>query len=118
MVHFSSISSPRLPQLTGPGEKGQDQTQVVERIDVRRPKLFQVIIHNDDYTTMEFVVSVLKRFFHKDEEQAQALMWKVHQEGQAVCGTYTKEIAESKVIQVTRFAKESGHPLKLSMEEE
>lgn len=99
-------------------EKGQEGTQVIERTEVRLPKLQKVIMHNDDYTTMEFVIAVLKRFFHKSEAEAQSLMMKVHQDGKATCGIFTKEVAESKIIQVTRYAKENGHPLRLSMEEE
>jgi len=75
-------------------------------------------MHNDDYTTMEFVILVLKKFFLKSDGQANEIMLSVHQKGSGICGTYTFEVAETKIIHVNRFSKENGHPLKVTLEEE
>jgi len=82
-----------------------------------KPQLWKVVLLNDDYTPMEFVVEVLQVFFKLDREQATRVMLHVHQRGKGVCGVFTKEIAETKVAQVTQFAKESKHPLLCEMEE-
>ena len=89
-----------------------------ERSKTKPPKLYKVILLNDDFTTMEFVVEVLQTFFAMGRERATEVMLKVHKEGSAVCGVYTREIAETKVTQVTDFAVQNGHPLRCSMEEE
>jgi ATP-dependent Clp protease adaptor protein ClpS len=91
-------------------------TDVREKVE--RPKLYKVLLHNDDYTTMEFVLYVLKRYFAKTSEAAEEIMLKVHNEGIGVCGIYTFEIAETKVDQVKRAATQNGHPLQCSLEEE
>lgn len=91
-------------------------TDVREKVEI--PKLFKVLLHNDDYTTMEFVLYVLKRYFAKTSEDAEKIMLKVHNEGIGVCGIYTFEIAETKVDQVRRAATQNGHPLQCSLEEE
>jgi len=85
---------------------------------VKLPKKYKVIMHNDDYTTMEFVILVLKKFFKKTDEEAELIMWKIHNEGFGICGVYTLEVAESKSSQVVRFARESGHPLKCTIDPE
>ncbi len=85
--------------------------------DVREPRQFKVLLHNDDYTTMEFVVHVLVNVFHKNENEATQIMLNVHNQGVGVCGTYTAEVAELKVSLVHRLAKENGYPLRCSMEE-
>lgn len=92
--------------------------KVLPRNKVKRPPRYKVLIHNDDYTTMEFVVWVLKRFFGKTQEQANAIMLKVHNEGCGVCGIYTFEVAETKVNQVQKAAKDEGHPLLCTLEKE
>jgi len=76
-----------------------------------------VLLLNDDYTPMDFVVIVLERFFHMGRERATQIMLKVHHEGMAVCGVYPKDIAATKVEQVTAFARQHGHPLACVMEE-
>lgn len=81
------------------------------------PKRYKVLLHNDDYTTMEFVIHILKVVFGKTENEATAVMLKVHQEGVGVCGVYTAEIAEAKVALVQHMAKKNGFPLKCTMEE-
>ena len=99
---------------------GHPEGAVVEKTKpkLERPKLYKVVLLNDDYTTMEFVVIVLMRFFHKSAEQAEQIMLHVHQKGKGVCGVYTYEIAESKVYQVMDFARENQHPLQCTMEPE
>ena len=84
--------------------------------DLNEPRKYKVIMHNDDYTTMDFVVEVLRRFFSKSQEEAVKIMMEVHELGRAVCGVFTHEIAETKIAQVHEFARFSGHPLKCSME--
>jgi ATP-dependent Clp protease adaptor protein ClpS len=81
------------------------------------PPLFKVILLNDDYTPMEFVVVVLQRFFAMDRERATQVMLKVHTEGMGVCGLYPKDIAGTKVEQVSRFARDNQHPLQCTMEQ-
>jgi ATP-dependent Clp protease adaptor protein ClpS len=85
--------------------------------DVKEPKKFRIIMHNDDYTTMDFVVHVLKAIFHKTEAQANDIMLRVHKYGRGVCGVYTAELATTKITQVTRLSKSEGYPLKCTMEE-
>jgi len=97
----------------------QDDGLVVEqaRPKLARPPLWKVVLLNDDYTPMEFVVEVLQVFFKLDREQATVVMLHVHRKGKGVCGVFTREIAETKVAQVTQFARESKHPLMCDMEE-
>jgi len=89
-----------------------------ERAKTKLPRLYKVILFNDDYTTMDFVIEVLQRFFSTNRERALQIMLKVHNEGSAVCGVYTRDVAETKVVHVTEFAKQHGHPLRCSMEED
>lgn len=89
----------------------------LERTKAKTPKLFKVILLNDDYSTMVFVVEVLQTFFAMGRERAMQVMLKIHSEGSAVCGVYPKDIAETKVAQVTAFAMENGHPLRCISEE-
>jgi ATP-dependent Clp protease adaptor protein ClpS len=81
------------------------------------PRMHKVILFNDDFTTMEFVIEVFQRFFSKNSELAMQLMLKVHNEGSAICGLYILDVAETKVHQVTEFAKQHGHPLRCITEE-
>ncbi len=83
---------------------------------LKRPPLYRVILLNDDYTTMEFVIKVLVDIFHHTEEQAGQIMMHVHQKGAGICGVYTREIAESKVEQVSEYARQNQHPLQCTME--
>lgn len=94
------------------------QTGFSVDIDVREPRKFRVLLHNDDYTTMEFVIEVLIGIFRKSPEQATAIMLAVHETGLGTCGVYTEEMAETKVIQVHERARKAGFPLRCSMEEE
>lgn len=86
--------------------------------EVRTPKMYRVLLLNDDYTPMDFVVHVLKRYFHKSLEQATKVMLQVHYDGRGVAGLYSADIAETKVAQVNDLAKEEEHPLKCIMESE
>jgi ATP-dependent Clp protease adaptor protein ClpS len=84
---------------------------------LRPPPLFKVLLLNDDYTPMDFVVVVLQKFFSMDRERATQVMLKVHREGLGVCGVYPKDIAGTKVDQVTHFSRANQHPLQCVMEE-
>jgi ATP-dependent Clp protease adaptor protein ClpS len=84
---------------------------------VKQPPLFQVILLNDDYTPMEFVVDVLERFFGLNRPNATRVMLEVHTRGKGVCGVFTHEIAETKVAQVTTYARDNQHPLMCTLEE-
>ncbi|MFA6119898.1 MAG: ATP-dependent Clp protease adapter ClpS [Sideroxydans sp.] len=95
----------------------QENVSLLERSKTKPPKLYKVVLLNDDYTTMEFVIEVLQTFFSMTTEQATQVMLKVHNEGAAVCGVYSKDIAETKVNQVVSYAIQHGHPLKCHMEE-
>ncbi|MBW2410182.1 MAG: ATP-dependent Clp protease adapter ClpS [Deltaproteobacteria bacterium] len=86
--------------------------------EVTEPPMYKVLLLNDDYTTMEFVVEVLRYVFHKTIEEATRIMLNVHQNGVGVCGIYSYEIAETKVTTVDALAKENGFPLKCTMERE
>ncbi len=83
---------------------------------LKRPPLYRVLLLNDDYTTMEFVVKVLQSIFSHSEEKAAQIMMHVHQKGAGICGIYTREIAESKVEQVLVYAQQNEHPLQCTME--
>ena len=86
-------------------------------LDVREPRRFKVLLHNDDYTTMEFVVEILRTVFRKTSEQAMTITTAVHEKGLGVCGVYTEEVAETKVVQVHEKARAAGYPLRCSLEE-
>ncbi|CAM3678415.1 ATP-dependent Clp protease adapter protein ClpS [Vibrio aerogenes CECT 7868] len=87
-----------------------------EKTAVQPPSMYNVILMNDDYTPMDFVIEILERFFTMDADQATQVMLKVHYEGKAVCGTFTAEVAEMKVAQVTVYSREHEHPLLCIME--
>ena len=98
---------------------GEDEDVDVEDKPISQtPRRFKVIFHNDDYTTQEFVVFVLMRFFNKSETEAQHIMLTVHHKGAAVAGVYTKDVAETKAQQVMDIARENGMPLLLTTEPE
>lgn len=96
----------------------QSGVATVRKEKLQRPRMYKVLMHNDDYTTMDFVVHVLEKFFQKDANDAQVIMLEVHTKGYGVCGIYTYEVAESKVAKVTKYARDNGHPLKCSTEPE
>ena len=82
----------------------------------KKPPMFNVILLNDDFTPMEFVVKVIKQVFNKTDDEAMRIMLKIHNEGMAVCGIFPHEIAETKMNQVLKFAKDEGHPLQSIIE--
>ncbi|OEF03684.1 ATP-dependent Clp protease adapter ClpS [Vibrio crassostreae] len=88
-----------------------------EATKVKPPAMYNVVLNNDDYTPMDFVIEILERFFSLDIEKATEVMLKVHYEGKAICGTYSAEIADTKVAQVTMYSKENEHPLLCTMEQ-
>ncbi len=92
--------------------------ELYEETSLKHPKKYKVYLLNDDYTSMEFVIDILITIFHKSYEEAEAIMLEVHKNSRALCGIYTYEIAETKVMQVSRRAKENGFPLKATLEEE
>lgn len=94
------------------------ETALQERPKTKKPRLYKVLLHNDDYTTMEFVIEVLVRFFQKDQAEATHLMLYVHTKGKAIAGIYTFDVADTKVTQVTEYARKNGHPLLVTMEPE
>ena len=98
--------------------KEQSQIKERQRTNLKEPRRYKVIIYNDDFTTMEFVVLVLKQVFFKSEEDANALMLKVHHSDKAVVGIYTYDIAVSKARKATAMAREQGFPLRLTVEPE
>jgi ATP-dependent Clp protease adaptor protein ClpS len=119
----STIFAAKRPLMAGdegrngapPGNPG---TSVITKVKpkTKRPSLYRVLILNDDYTPMEFVVHVIEKFFHKDVEAATKIMLHVHQHGIGECGIFTYEVAETKVTQVMDFARKHQHPLQCVME--
>ena len=126
--HRYDVSTPRLAGPTrGPGQGGGGDsddrgigTGIVTktRAKTKKPSLYKVLILNDDYTPMEFVVHVLERFFAKPREEAVQIMLHVHRHGVGICGVYTFEVAETKVAQVIELARRHQHPLQCTMEKE
>jgi ATP-dependent Clp protease adaptor protein ClpS len=103
------------------GDQGTgDRSAVITQTNTRtqRPSMYRVLILNDDYTPMEFVVYVLEQYFHKSREEATRIMLHVHQTGVGVCGVYTYEVAETKVAQVIDTARRHQHPLQCTMEKD
>lgn len=105
-------------RMSRKNENERDQGLLVEtsRPEVAPPPLYQVLLLNDDYTPMDFVVTVLQQFFAMDLEKATQVMLHVHTRGRGVCGVYTREVAESKVAQVNEFSRMNQHPLLCTME--
>ena len=99
-----------------PKEAGE--VGLAERPTTKQPRPYQVVLHNDDYTTMEFVVHVLQKFFYKNETEATQIMLHVHHKGYGIVGTFTRDVAETKASQVMDYAKEHGHPLRCTAEPE
>jgi ATP-dependent Clp protease adaptor protein ClpS len=97
-----------------PGENLAEQV----RPALERPPMFKVLLLNDDYTPMDFVVQVLEKFFQKDTDEAVRIMIAVHQNGVGLCGVYPFEVAETKALQVVEFARSNDHPLQTAIEKE
>jgi ATP-dependent Clp protease adaptor protein ClpS len=113
--------TPSLPSPARTGEEGSDTLVVVEpkqKVKLSRPPLYKVLLHNDDFTPMEFVVSLLETVFQHTESEAMAIMLHAHTTGMAVAGVYTFEIAEAKADKVAGLAEEAGFPLLCTLEPE
>ena len=93
------------------------EEEIETSIELEEPKMFKVLLHNDDYTSMDFVVDVLVGIFHKSVEEAERIMIQIHEKGLGICGVYTFEIAQTKVQQVRQKAKQNQFPLLATMEE-
>lgn len=94
-------------------------TPLLEKLPdkVKPPRLYNVLLFNDDFTTMEFVIEVLQKFFHIEHERAVQVMLKVHKDGSAICGIYPRDVAETKTSQVISYAKQHQHPLRCEAKE-
>ena len=100
------------------GIKHENSTVLEKQaLELKPPSMYQVVLLNDDYTPMEFVVAIIQEYFGKDKETAMQIMLKVHVEGRGVCGVFTKDVALTKVELVLAHAKQAGHPLQCVMEE-
>ncbi len=95
---------------------GDPGIAVADETKLEQPKMYKVMLHNDDYTTMGFVIHVLMKFFAKNYDEAHGVMLKVHHDGVGMCGIYTFEVAESKSAKVNRYSRGKGHPLKSTVE--
>ncbi|WP_333805141.1 ATP-dependent Clp protease adapter ClpS [Sulfurospirillum sp.] len=98
--------------------EGDFQNETIEAIEIKEPKMYKVLLLNDDYSSMEFVIKVLMQIFHHSFEKATEITLSVHEQGKGLCGVYTYEIAETKVAHVRKMAKEEQFPLRAIMEEE
>jgi ATP-dependent Clp protease adaptor protein ClpS len=111
---FMATQIPKKPDTpVAPPSVGNDESVVLERRTQRTkpPQMYQVVLLNDDFTPMEFVVHVIQEYFSKDREMATQIMLKIHLEGKGICGVYSRDVAGTKVDQVTQAARHAGHPL-------
>jgi ATP-dependent Clp protease adaptor protein ClpS len=97
--------------MTRKTDESNQHSNVAEKEKLKKPPNYAVLLINDDYTPMEFVVEVLQKFFQKTEDEAQTIMLQVHQKGEAICGIFTREVAETKAARVVQYAQEHQHPL-------
>ncbi len=102
----------------GDGDQGRSGALTLTRTRTKKPSMYKVLMLNDDYTPMEFVVDVLQHIFQKTREEATKIMLHVHQKGVGVCGVYTYEVAETKVTQTVDYARKNQHPLQCTLEKE
>ncbi|MBO6687086.1 MAG: ATP-dependent Clp protease adapter ClpS [Hyphomonas sp.] len=117
-ITLSDPEGPNDPMNPDGGDDAGLGIATKTRVRTKKPSMYRVLILNDDYTPMEFVVLILERFFSKSREQATRIMLHVHQKGVGVCGVYTYEVAETKVAQVMDMARRNEHPLQCTMEKE
>jgi ATP-dependent Clp protease adaptor protein ClpS len=110
-------SAPNEPNREGEQEFDRGLAVQEQRPEIKTPPLYKVLLLNDDYTPMYFVVQVLEQFFNMSSDSATRVMYAVHTQGKGVCGVFTKEIAETKVVQVNEFSRHHQHPLMCTMEE-
>jgi len=115
----------QIPRLAGDDEKNTPQrpggdtlTTAKPALRTKKPSMYKVLLLNDDYTPMDFVITILERYFNKQAEDATRIMLHVHQNGVGICGVYTFEVAETKVTQVMDFARQHQHPLQCTMEKD
>jgi ATP-dependent Clp protease adaptor protein ClpS len=107
-----SPAPPKAPVFKPDDANGGDSVVLERRpLKTKPPQMYQVVLLNDDYTPMEFVVEVIQEFFNKDRETATQIMLKIHLDGKGVCGVFSKDVASTKVDQVTEAARKNGHPL-------
>ena len=99
-------------------DKGEVQTLTRPKSKTQRPSMYKVLLLNDDYTPMDFVIQVLKNFFRKDDKEATEIMLQVHNKGSGLAGVFSFEVAETKVFQVNNFSRKNKHPLKCVMEKD
>jgi ATP-dependent Clp protease adaptor protein ClpS len=92
--------------------------EIDTQLELKEPEMYRVLLHNDDYTSMDFVVDILMKVFHKNLQDAEKIMISIHEKGSAVCGVYTYEIAQTKVEQVKKLAKQNEFPLLATMEKD
>jgi ATP-dependent Clp protease adaptor protein ClpS len=112
-------AKPPSPPAPGrPQHEGEEGVDVEDKPKSAVPRRYQVVFHNDDYTTMEFVILALTKFFHKNETESLHLMLTIHRKGSGIAGIYPRDVAETKVEQVTSFAREHGMPLLVTAEPE
>jgi ATP-dependent Clp protease adaptor protein ClpS len=114
-MNFMASKTPKTAPVVPQHKPAEDDggSVVLERLTLRTqpPQMYQVVMLNDDYTPMEFVVVVIQEFFNKDRETATQIMLKIHLDGKAVCGVYSRDVAATKVEQVQAAARQAGHPL-------
>jgi ATP-dependent Clp protease adaptor protein ClpS len=99
-------------------DEGRTGALTLTRVRTKKPSMYKVLMLNDDYTPMEFVVDVLQHIFQKNREEATKIMLHVHQKGVGICGVYTYEVAETKVTQTVDYARKNQHPLQCTLEKE
>ncbi len=120
----ASLHTPAVRPTAGVGDEDADSpgggsgVATATKPKTQKPSMYKVLLLNDDYTPMEFVVHVLERFFNKSQEEATKIMLHVHQRGVGICGVYPYEVAESKVTQVIDFALKHQHPLQCTLEKD
>lgn len=117
MLKMNELDSPHAG-MTHPASPDDDPDLAVKTADpeLAKPPMFKVVLHNDDYTPMEFVIEVLQEFFRMEHEKAVQIMLAVHTQGKATCGIFTRDIAETKSYQVNEHARECEHPLMCDIE--
>ncbi|MBB3229362.1 MULTISPECIES: ATP-dependent Clp protease adapter ClpS [Halomonas] len=117
MVDRLAVPRAGMTRPSGPEEEGDDDLAVqASEPELAQPPMYKVVLHNDDFTPMEFVVEVLQSFFNMDNETAVQVMLAVHTQGKATCGVFTRDIAETKSHQVNQYARECQHPLLCDIE--
>jgi ATP-dependent Clp protease adaptor protein ClpS len=115
-IKYKKISNRQERKMADTNNENKEESLTKDREELQEPPLYKVLLHNDDYTTMDFVVMVLETVFGKSTEEATSIMLNVHQQGFGVAGVYTREIGETKVAVVHRISRKNQFPLKCSLE--